>query len=52
MKRLSYVLALLGLLIALLLVAYYGLGNIVSAVEPDRLARVRGDTSGGRSCCS
>lgn len=30
MKRLSYVLALLGLLIALLLVAYYGLGNVVS----------------------
>ena len=33
MKRLSYVLALLGLLIALLLVAYYGLGNVVSAVS-------------------
>jgi glycosyltransferase 2 family protein len=32
MKHLSYVLALLGLLIALLLVGYYGLGNIVSAV--------------------
>jgi glycosyltransferase 2 family protein len=32
MRRLSYVLALLGLLIALLLVSYYGLGNIVSAV--------------------
>jgi putative membrane protein len=33
MKRLSYVLALLGLLIALLLVAYYGLGNVVSAAS-------------------
>lgn len=32
MKRLSYVLALLGLLIALLLVSYYGFGNVVSAV--------------------
>ncbi len=33
MKRLSYALALLGLLVALLLVSYYGLGNIVSAVS-------------------
>jgi putative membrane protein len=33
MKRLSYVLALLGILIALLLVSYYGFGNIVSAVS-------------------
>jgi glycosyltransferase 2 family protein len=33
MKRLSYVLALLGLLIALLLVSYYGFGNIVTAVS-------------------
>jgi glycosyltransferase 2 family protein len=32
MKRLSYALALLGLLTALLLVSYYGFGNIVSAV--------------------
>jgi putative membrane protein len=32
MKRLSYALALLGLLIALLLVSYYGFGNVVSAV--------------------
>ncbi|HET6606307.1 MAG TPA: lysylphosphatidylglycerol synthase domain-containing protein [Rhodopila sp.] len=32
MKRLSYVLALVGLLIALLLVSYYGFGNVVSAV--------------------
>jgi glycosyltransferase 2 family protein len=32
MKRLSFALALLGLLIALLLVSYYGLGNVVSAV--------------------
>jgi putative membrane protein len=32
MKRLSYVLALLGLLIALLLVSYYGFGNVVSAL--------------------
>jgi putative membrane protein len=33
MKRLSYALALLGLLIALLLVSYYGFGNVVSAVS-------------------
>jgi glycosyltransferase 2 family protein len=33
MKRLSYVLALLGVLIALLLVSYYGFGNVVSAVS-------------------
>ena len=33
MKRLSYALALLGLLIALLLVSYYGLGNVASAVS-------------------
>jgi putative membrane protein len=33
MKRLSYVLALVGLLIALLLVSYYGFGNVVSAVS-------------------
>ena len=32
MKRVSYVLALLGLLISLLLVSYYGFGNIVAAV--------------------
>ncbi|HET6306342.1 MAG TPA: flippase-like domain-containing protein [Rhodopila sp.] len=32
MKRLSYALALLGALIALLLVSYYGLDNVVSAV--------------------
>ncbi|HVY17581.1 MAG TPA: lysylphosphatidylglycerol synthase domain-containing protein [Rhodopila sp.] len=32
MKRLSYVLALIGLLIALLLVSYYGFGNIVASV--------------------
>jgi putative membrane protein len=32
MKRLSYGLALLGVLIALLLVSYYGLSNVVSAV--------------------
>ena len=32
MKRLSYVLALLGLLISLLLVSYYGFGNVVAAV--------------------
>jgi putative membrane protein len=32
MKRLSYVLALVGLLIALLLVSYYGFDNVVSAV--------------------
>lgn len=32
MKRLSYVLALLGVLIALLLVSWFGLGNVVSAV--------------------
>ena len=32
MKRLSYVLALLGLLGALLLVSYYGFGNVVSAL--------------------
>jgi putative membrane protein len=33
MKRLSYLLALIGLLIALLLVSYYGFGNVVSAVS-------------------
>lgn len=33
MKRLSYVLALLGVLIALLLVSYYGFGNVVAAVS-------------------
>jgi putative membrane protein len=33
MRRLSYVLALLGALIALLLVSYYGFGNIASAVS-------------------
>jgi putative membrane protein len=33
MKRLSYVLALLGVLIALLLVSYFGLGNIVTAIS-------------------
>ena len=33
MKRLSYVLALLGVLIALLLVSYYGFGNVVTAVS-------------------
>ncbi|MDR3530221.1 MAG: flippase-like domain-containing protein [Rhodopila sp.] len=33
MKRLSYLLALLGVLIALLLVSYYGFGNIVTAVS-------------------
>jgi putative membrane protein len=32
MKRLSFVLALLGLLIALLLVSYYGFGNVVAAL--------------------
>ena len=32
MKRLSYVLALLGLLIAVLLVSYFGFGNVVSAI--------------------
>jgi putative membrane protein len=32
MKSLSYALALLGLLIALLLVSYFGFGNVVSAV--------------------
>jgi putative membrane protein len=32
MKRLSYALALLGVLIALLLVSYYGFDNVVSAV--------------------
>ncbi len=32
MKRLSYVLALLGVLTALLLVSYYGIGNVVSLV--------------------
>jgi uncharacterized protein (TIRG00374 family) len=32
MKRLSYVLALLGLLIAVLLVSYFGIGNVASAV--------------------
>ena len=33
MKRLSYILALLGLLVAVLLVSYYGFGNIVTAVS-------------------
>ncbi len=33
MKRLSYLLALLGLLLAVLLVSYYGFGNIVTAVS-------------------
>lgn len=33
MRRLSYVLALVGVLIALLLVAYFGLGNVVTAVS-------------------
>jgi len=33
MKRLSYVLALVGLLAALLLVSYFGFGNIVAAVS-------------------
>jgi putative membrane protein len=33
MKRLSYLLAVIGLLIALLLVSYYGFGNVVSAVS-------------------
>jgi putative membrane protein len=33
MKRLSYLLALLGVLVALLLVSYYGFGNIVAAVS-------------------
>ncbi|HBK04664.1 MAG TPA: TIGR00374 family protein [Acetobacteraceae bacterium] len=33
MKRLSYLLALLGLLIAVLLVSYYGFDNIVAAVS-------------------
>ena len=33
MRRLSFVLALLGALTALLLVSYYGFGNIVSAVS-------------------
>jgi putative membrane protein len=33
MKRLSYVLALLGLLGALLLVSYFGFGNVVTAVS-------------------
>jgi glycosyltransferase 2 family protein len=32
MRRLSYVLAALGILIALLLVSYFGFGNVVSAV--------------------
>ncbi len=32
MKRLSYLLALIGLLIALLLVSYFGFGNVVAAV--------------------
>ena len=32
MKRLSYILAVAGLLIALLLVSYFGFGNVVSAV--------------------
>ncbi len=33
MKRLSYVLALLGVLVALVLVSYYGFGNVVSAIS-------------------
>ena len=33
MKHLSYVLALLGLLIGVLLVAYFGVGNVVAAVS-------------------
>jgi putative membrane protein len=33
MKRVSYVLALLGLLVALLLVSFYGFGNIVTSVS-------------------
>ena len=33
MKRLSYVLALFGVLIGVLLVAYFGLGNVVTAVS-------------------
>lgn len=33
MRRLSYVLALVGVLIALLLVGYFGLGNVVTAVS-------------------
>jgi putative membrane protein len=33
MKRLSYFLALLGVLVALLLVSYYGVGNVVTAVS-------------------
>jgi putative membrane protein len=33
MKRLSFALALLGLLIALLLVSYFGFGNVVTAVS-------------------
>jgi putative membrane protein len=32
MRRLSYLLALLGLLIALLLVSYFGFGNVIAAV--------------------
>lgn len=32
MKRLSYILALVGLLIALLLVSWFGFGNVVSAI--------------------
>jgi uncharacterized membrane protein YjfL (UPF0719 family) len=33
MKRLSYVLALLGVLIGVVLVAYFGVGNVVSTVS-------------------
>jgi putative membrane protein len=33
MKRLSYILALLGLLVALLLVSYYGFGNVITSVS-------------------
>ena len=33
MRRLSYVLALVGVLVALVLVAYFGFGNVVSAVS-------------------
>jgi putative membrane protein len=33
MKRVSFALALLGLLVALLLVSYYGFGNVVTAVS-------------------
>jgi glycosyltransferase 2 family protein len=33
MKRLSYILALVGALVALLLVSYYGIGNVIAAVS-------------------